>query len=365
MRLKNIKRIVTYNLPLLLCVTLCRRFPKLFDGFSVKPADANVKITGMCNLKCRMCGVWRGTEKEELTTQQWKDTFDQLKTEGVRNLYITGGEPLLRKDLPLLSKHARSLGFDVDITTNGYLLTEEAACDLIDAGATSFSISIDALGHDFDTIRGVQGSYERALSACRTLVKIRRTRDIFVTICPTIMRPSLPHLVDIAKFAQALRIPVIFNLVTFTPIHLQKARSDDLWINRQDYDYLDKVVDELVMMKRRNYALFKQTYGTLRFIKQYFREPLQKNIPCASSWTRLFIDHQGKIYGGCWAMGSFGQLPHDKLSRILRSKKYRSARRAMLLKECPGCSCGYPKNIYYALSWLVRECKYRLAYLRG
>jgi hypothetical protein len=59
-------------------------------------------------------------------------------------------------------------------------------------------------------------------------------------------------------------------------------------------------------------------------------------------------------------MGSFGNLKDKPLKEIVSSPEYKKAHRNMFFKNCPGCSCGYPKNLRYYLPYLIKEAEYRI-----
>ncbi|MCM8795465.1 MAG: hypothetical protein NC928_02070, partial [Candidatus Omnitrophica bacterium] len=94
-------------------------------------------------------------------------------------------------------------------------------------------------------------------------------------------------------------------------------------------------------------------------IKNYFRDPIQKGIPCSKSLTRICIDYQGRIYGGCWSLGYWGEIRSKNLHEIINSPPYLLAQRKMFYKDCPGCSCGYTTDLNYSIKYLFEEIKYR------
>src|SRR2546426_930231 len=120
------------------------------DVFGRPLRSLRVSVTDRCNLRCRYCMpeeeyVW--LPREELLTFEEITAGVGLFTElGVEDVRLTGGEPLLRKDLPLLVQMlARNSGIkDLALTTNGVLLAEQARA-LRDAGLHRLSISLDTL----------------------------------------------------------------------------------------------------------------------------------------------------------------------------------------------------------------------------
>ncbi|MBF0450132.1 MAG: 12,18-didecarboxysiroheme deacetylase [Candidatus Magnetomorum sp.] len=122
-------------------------------------------ITQRCNLKCIHCYA-HATEKKasnELTTDQGKHLLDDLAQFGVPVVLFSGGEPLVRKDLPDLAAYAVSKGMRAVISTNGTLINREMAQRLKDIGLSYVGISLDGTKPINDQFRGVQGAFDAAM----------------------------------------------------------------------------------------------------------------------------------------------------------------------------------------------------------
>lgn len=119
------------------------------------------ECTLTCNAKCKHCGS--SAEKKvydgELTTEEIKNAFKQIASDmDARRILInvTGGEPLVRKDLCEVMEYAtKELGFHWGMTTNGILLNDENIQKLKNANMETISISIDGLRETHDSFRGV------------------------------------------------------------------------------------------------------------------------------------------------------------------------------------------------------------------
>lgn len=139
-----------------------------------KPADTNRPIvvwnsTKSCNLKCVHCYIDAKAEKDkgELTTEQAKAMIDDLASFGAPVLLFSGGEPFMRPDLFELSKYALSKGLRTVISTNGTLITKDAAKKIKDAGFSYVGISLDGLETTNDKFRKEQGAFQRTLQGIR------------------------------------------------------------------------------------------------------------------------------------------------------------------------------------------------------
>lgn len=146
------------------------KLPSHLLQFSVDKKPVVVwNCTRRCNLHCVHCYAQAG-EKEnskELTTTEGKRLIDDLANFGVPVLLFSGGEPLLRHDLPSLAAYAVSKRIRVVISTNGTLITREKAKELKEAGVSYVGISLDGLRETNDDFRGVKGSFDAAIAGIR------------------------------------------------------------------------------------------------------------------------------------------------------------------------------------------------------
>jgi len=122
-------------------------------------------ITQRCNLKCVHCYAQATENKktEELSLDQGKLLLDDLAQFGVPVVLFSGGEPLVRKDLPQLAEYAVSKGMRAVISTNGTLINRDMAQRLKDIGLSYVGISLDGTKSINDKFRGVQGAFDAAM----------------------------------------------------------------------------------------------------------------------------------------------------------------------------------------------------------
>ncbi len=131
-------------------------------------------MTKRCNLKCVHCYAFAENESyrgNELSTQEGMDMIDDLASYGAPVMLFSGGEPLLREDLPVLIGHAVKRGMRAVISTNGTLITEEKARIFSEFSLSYVGVSIDGIGTINDSFRGVKGAFERALTGIRNTKK--------------------------------------------------------------------------------------------------------------------------------------------------------------------------------------------------
>jgi Fe-coproporphyrin III synthase len=131
-------------------------------------------LTDRCNLRCAHCYGSSGpgrTAEGELTTAEALGVIDDLADTGVPLILFSGGEPLLREDIWELACHARGRGLKMALSTNGTLITPDAARRIRDCGIEYAGISLDgARAETHDRFRNSPGAFEktiRAFAACR------------------------------------------------------------------------------------------------------------------------------------------------------------------------------------------------------
>lgn len=125
----------------------------LVDAHGREITDLRVSVTDRCNFRCRYCMPAEGmpwlAREEILSFEEIERIVRVLAGLGIRDLRLTGGEPLARREFPrLVSMLSQIEGIrDLGLTTNGYLLERDAK-DLVEAGITRVNVSVDSLARD-------------------------------------------------------------------------------------------------------------------------------------------------------------------------------------------------------------------------
>ena len=122
-------------------------------------------MTRRCNIKCVHCYAKAETlyGEDPISTAQAKIMIDDLAQFGAPVMLFSGGEPLVREDLPELASYATSKGMRAVISTNGTLIDRDMAKRLKEVGLSYVGISLDGAEEIHDKFRGVKGSYRKAL----------------------------------------------------------------------------------------------------------------------------------------------------------------------------------------------------------
>lgn len=164
-------------------------------------------VTRRCNLKCVHCYAQAKdiAFDNELTTQAGKKLIDDLAGFGVPVLLFSGGEPMVRPDLPELAGYAVQMGMRAVISTNGTLITREKARILKDIGLSYVGISLDGMEAVNDRFRGVKGAYAKALDGIRNC----QEAGIKVGLRFTINKANVAEISRVFDLLEDMQIPRI------------------------------------------------------------------------------------------------------------------------------------------------------------
>ena len=137
-----------------------------------RPLSVIWEITYACNQKCRYCIARAGKpDPDELTFDEIDTVLDELIELKVGLINITGGEPLLKKDTALyIAQRASENGIELELLTNGMLITPEVAQEFYNAGVRHAQVSLDCARPDIhDNQRGVKGAWAKTVKGIENL----------------------------------------------------------------------------------------------------------------------------------------------------------------------------------------------------
>jgi AdoMet-dependent heme synthase len=248
------------------------------------------EVTTRCNLNCIHCYASSvDSTHAELTTAEGKRFLDQVAEAGdVRMIVITGGEPLLRKDIFELVEYAGKLGLSVIFSTNGTLLTTDMAKDLDKLGVVNFSISLDGFTEScHEAIRRRPGCFQKALDG----LKAAAQTNACVQVNFTAMQENLAELPGVIDFAESLDVDIIMVFQAIPPRQERGAHE----LDAEQQMYLMKTIAE----------------------KQKKTRALIMPVCCPEYWPMLLDKKKGirsiagKAFSGCGAGSGFSYVRFD------------------------------------------------------
>ena len=180
--------------------------------FTKRPFCVSFEVTHSCNARCKHCHLGGAVDEDRASPQKYGELCRQIQPVVSQ---ISGGEPLLRRDLEQIVKalsRPNRAPFIV-VTTNGALLTKERYLSLREAGADEFSLSLDYPDERHDGFRRIPGLFNRI----KTLInELSSEKDKAITFCCVVQSDNFRELIRMAELAR--RWNVILNFSTYTPL---------------------------------------------------------------------------------------------------------------------------------------------------
>lgn len=177
-----------------------------------------------------------GPAERELTTDECLELIDEMKALGTEMLILTGGEPLLRKDIYQIARYASDQDMWVVMGTNGVLLNDQVAEKMVECGVKGVGISIDSLDPEkHNQFRGGPDAWKHSVRA----LEVCQRHDLEVLVQTTIMdmnRDEIPEMIEFAREKGAWS----FNLYFL----VQTGRGQEM--NDLSPEETDAVLTELV-----------------------------------------------------------------------------------------------------------------------
>jgi radical SAM protein with 4Fe4S-binding SPASM domain len=244
------------------------------EGFA-RPYVVSWNLTYRCNLACEHCYLDAGpkplvgtdnfADRSELGTEECFRVIDEIAAFAPECLTIlTGGEPLLRRDILEIVQRAAERGLWVVVGTNGVRITENVAQRLAEAGARGLSLSLDALDPDrHDRFRMVRGAWQNTVEGAEIL---NRTGLPFI-VQTTAGSHNLGELDAIADFAHDRLAAKVWNLYFLVPTGRGQFVSD---MTPAEYD---------------------EVLASLYRIQQKYHRRMLVNAKCAPHYIKTVLEN--------------------------------------------------------------------------
>ncbi len=267
----------------------------LFDGHGRRIGDLRVSVTDRCNFRCQYCMPAEGIpwlEREQiLSFEEIVRLVGLLVRMGIEDVRLTGGEPLVRKQLPrLVAMLAGIEGLrDLSLTTNGYLLERQAGA-LVEAGIGRVNVSIDSLQRDrfFQIAR--RDALPQVLRGLDAIAAHPRVRPVKVNAVA--MRGFTEDEVErFCEFARSTAFQVRF--IEVMPLDADRAWTSDSVLAGEELRHMIETIHPLEELPREPSATarvfrFADGRGEIGFVNSV-------SEPFCADCNRLRLTAEGKL----------------------------------------------------------------------
>jgi len=318
----------------------------------LRPVILHLTTTNRCNLKCRMCNLWKQQPKIDLPEQALINLNRSPLSRGLTVLDITGGEPFLVDVERLIDLAGGGRYRTVLFSTNGTLTdkiigTVERLVKQYDFNQF-VDISIDGLEATHDRIRGVEGTFKRASATLAGLKDLSETHaGLKPTIKFTIMRDNYHELLPVYEFAR--KSGAEFTTKPASEFGFTDNVGDKSYVFTPDetaeiIDYLKEIVsrqkkDSLPWptfwnrVYRQANIIFHEEL--IHYLRATFIEKKRCVLGrCYSSCISILIHNDGKIYNCPTLLKPVGDLSRRPFEEIWLGEEMRRLRRFMASGKC-------------------------------
>jgi MoaA/NifB/PqqE/SkfB family radical SAM enzyme len=271
-------------------------------------------VTNRCNAHCAFCAWSHYQGHDELSTEEVKRLYADARAAGFVGLSAWGGEPLVRRDIGELLRHAWELGLRTNMVTNGALLMRKL--DRVLPYLDRVTISLDHPSERHDELRGIPGLYEKILAATREIR--RRAPKKPVVYCYTFQRGNADPL-SIRRAAAVMQREGVVGV--FNAMRLQAATDQDV-----DLDRFNPDPAELAQAFRTVRALKKRGYPVVNSFRHLeMMEQGQPEYRCHWPKFMLPVEANGDVVDCMhWGTRPVGNLRDEPLPELLRHPRLRA-----------------------------------------
>ena len=270
------------NLSLLQGIKLVTR--GIHSYITNRPIVVSYEVTFSCNCNCRHCDLGGFIKDEkQIKPEEYRDLTQRLKPLAAQ---ISGGEPLLRKDIAAIVKAIKQSGVQyLILVTNGVLLNESNYLQLREAGVNQFSVSLDFPDERHDEFRRRPGLYKRLEQSLPRLAKLG-FRDIILNTAIT--KANLREILPLAKKAAEWGVDISYSAYTA----LRTGNEDYCLNNEEDLEILRQAINKLIILKKQDTHLTNPEL-TLRDTLKFFEQGYMPN--CKAGIRFLVVMPDGSL----------------------------------------------------------------------
>lgn len=260
----------------------------LRNYFSNKPIVLSFEVTLSCVARCLHCdtGGYRRDE-QKLAPEEYRKYISELRPAIVQ---LSGGEPLLRKDLPEIIRTIKSDGClpHLVVVTNGHLLNEQKYLEMKEAGADRFSVSLDFPNEKHDDFRRLPGLYAHLEQLIPQLASYGYG-DIAMNCAIT--RSNLPYLREVASKCEEWGVDVSYSAYSI----LRTGDPQYFISTEDDLETLRETIQDLIAMKRERGGILNPT-SVLSNTYEFFKEG---GIPNCNAGRRFLVVRPEGVLNAC------------------------------------------------------------------
>ncbi|MBF0293384.1 MAG: radical SAM protein [Nitrospinae bacterium] len=289
--------------------------------------SAKIKLLWQCNLACVFCSLPKPSPP--ISREKVAEILRSLKSRGLLKIHFSGGEAFLHPQINGIIEDAVALGLQVNLTTNGTLITKEVARWIADSGVHSISISLDgASAKTHDKLRGVKGAFKATVRAIGHLARMSKKRPV-VRVNTVVTSRNTDDLDAIHSLVLSISKKIKWKLI---PVD-----TDDKTL-RVNGDTILRIMEAAREWKALDVPPFNLSGDLMdagrltAAVRGEYGAAIRRGRICYAPWLTLFVDASGRAYPCCMTRGripTYGNVNRESLESALSGENARMARMNM------------------------------------
>jgi len=310
------------------------------------PYELNFAITYNCNSRCKTCNIWKIKSKNELTLKEIEKIVENNKF--INWIRLTGGEPFLRNDYTEIVKI-------LDKNLNLYLLstpTNGLSTDLIYKNVKHIlkffrkryiiTVSLDGTQKIHDKIKGIKGSWLRAIKTYKKLKDLEKQYKNFKMFFGYTISPF-----NVRVFMQTLNeVNEILSKITVNDFHINLFQTSNIYyhtkrikISNNYFKDTEKEINVILNKRKKSFNPISSIENKYLILGKKYLEVKKTPVKCNIFNLSCFVDPYGNVYPCTIFDRKLGNLRENdyNLKKILTSETAKKVKQEIIKNKCSQC----------------------------
>ncbi|MEW5693306.1 MAG: radical SAM protein [Candidatus Hydrogenedentota bacterium] len=270
-----------------------------------------LETTNLCNLNCIHCRRINKNNNQQLNFKEIKRLIDDISLQYSPLFVLSGGEPLMRKDIFEIIEYSATTGLATALASNGTLIDQQIANKIKVSKLKRVSISLDGSNEEIHNyLRNEKDSYKKAISGIRSLIK----EGVEVQVNCTVSRHNKDDLTNLFELCIKERV-IALHFFLFVPVSCGLELKEKDQLNKYEYE---SILEQIYILDKQNKIEIRATCAP-----QYYRLLVQQGEPikkvtkgCLAGYSVCFIASDGNVYPCGYLPISAGNIRKSSFSEI-------------------------------------------------
>ena len=320
-----------------------------------------------CNCRCVMCDIWKANaRKTELSADQLSGHLSAFQKLGVEWVILTGGEPLMHRNLWEFCRLLKRIGVRLTLLSSGLLLKPYAR--EIARWIDEVIVSLDGSPPVHNRIRNVPEAFEKLREG---IVALQQVRPQLTLLARCVVQKQnyhdLPEIIKTARSLNVHRLSFVAADVSSSaynrPVPWSGEKKSEVMLTAEEVDRLETIIEAVIQAFPHEFTtgFIAEPPEKLRRMVTYFRALLGQTafppVHCNAPWVSAVVEANGQVRP-CFFHPPYGRISEAELPKLLNAPHAVAFRKHLRVSEhptCQACTCSlYLDPIRPVRNWVHR-----------